>query len=46
MNRKLRAYMHYQEYLLKNATLQEQIISKLDQVAKFLSSFNSNFFAK
>lgn len=46
MNRKLMAYLYYQEYLLRNATLQEQIISKMDNVANFLASFDNNFFAK
>jgi len=46
MNRKLRAYSYYQEYLFLIANDLQVNVTKMNIVNDFLTSFNNNYFSK
>jgi hypothetical protein len=46
MNRKLRAYSYYQEYLFLIANDLQMNVTKMNIVNDFLTSFNNNYFSK
>ncbi len=46
MNRKLRAYSFYQEYLFLIANDLQVNVTKMNIVNDFLTSFNNNYFSK
>ena len=46
MNRKLRTYNYYQEYLFLVANDLQMNVTKMNIVKGFLTSFNNNYFSK